>query len=158
MLTWEAFTDSYPSFYLKKLRKEEASRREEMIKARPETHETENKLRSPHWSHSEEGRMWRRVVLPLGQGPGAALLPELLCSLLLAPTGVLPLPSSGDWGACKPTGAWEGGGNRSPSGCVGRVPCPVLTLPGGRALSCHPHLCPQEAPTHYPTDPWRVGL
>lgn len=48
-----------------------------MIKARPETHETENKLSFPHWSHSEEGRMWRRVVLPLDKGPGAALLPEL---------------------------------------------------------------------------------
>ena len=42
--------------------------------------------------------MWRGVVLPLGQGPGAALLPELLCSLLLAPSGVLPLPSSGNQG------------------------------------------------------------
>ena len=28
------FADSYPSFYLKTLRKEEASRREEMIKAK----------------------------------------------------------------------------------------------------------------------------
>ena len=42
--------------------------------------------------------MWRGVVLPLGQGPGAALLPELLCSLLLVPSGVLPLPSSGNPG------------------------------------------------------------
>lgn len=41
MLTWETFADSYPSFYFKTLRKEEESRREEMIKARPETHETE---------------------------------------------------------------------------------------------------------------------
>ena len=37
-------------------------------------------------------------MLPLGRGPGAALLPELLCSLLLAPSGVLPLPSSGNRG------------------------------------------------------------
>lgn len=154
MLTWEMFADSYPSFYFKTLRKEEESKREEMIKARPETHETENKLGFPHWSNSEEGRMWRGAVLPLGQGPGTALPPELFCGLLLAPSGVFPLPSPGNRGSCKLTGSWEGGGDRSPSGCVGRVPCPVLTLPGSRASSCPPHLCPQEAPTHYSTDPW----
>ena len=77
-----------------------------------------------------------------------------LCLLNFSAAFCSLLPSPGNRGACKQTGTWEGGGDRSPSGCIGRVPCPVLTLPGSRALSCPPHLCPQEAPTHYPTDPW----